>query len=169
MRHPSDPPDGRPRPINDEFATGAPNYKEFIWALVGLAGEGQNFDGNGMYVRFQTGGGSQQVSLGQTLDATPARCSATTSPCRSATGRTIPRKRPPYKPDVPCYTQQLPNVNGPASAKTPPSDVSRNRAGADRDAGADGPVTAAAGAAQAPAPVRLEVRGGVQVTAIRKH
>ena len=27
--------------------------------MVGLSGEGQNFDGNGMYVRFQTGGGSQ--------------------------------------------------------------------------------------------------------------
>ena len=32
----------------------------------GIAGEGQNFDGNGMYVRFQTGGGSQTVSLGPT-------------------------------------------------------------------------------------------------------
>ena len=27
--------------------------------MVGLAGEGQNFDGNGSYVRFQTGGGDQ--------------------------------------------------------------------------------------------------------------
>ena len=25
--------------------------------MVGLAGEGQSFDGNGLYVRFQTGGG----------------------------------------------------------------------------------------------------------------
>ena len=44
--------------IQDEFTTGRENYKEFFYALVGLAGEGQNFDGNGMYVRFQTGGGS---------------------------------------------------------------------------------------------------------------
>jgi hypothetical protein len=27
---------------------------------------------------------------------------------------------------VPCYTQKLPDVNGPASAKTPPSDTSGN-------------------------------------------
>ena len=50
--------------IQDEFTTGVENYKEFFYTLVGLAGEGQNFDGNGMYVRFQTGGGSQTVSLG---------------------------------------------------------------------------------------------------------
>ena len=50
--------------IQDEFTTGEENYKEFFYALVGIAGEGQNFDGNGMYVRFQTGGGSQPVSLG---------------------------------------------------------------------------------------------------------
>ena len=29
-----------------------------------------------------------------------------------------PGKRPPYKPDVPCYTQKLPDVNGPAAAKS---------------------------------------------------
>ena len=45
--------------IHDEFPTGVENYKEFFYALVGIAGEGQNVDGNGMYVRFQTGGGSQ--------------------------------------------------------------------------------------------------------------
>ena len=41
----------------DEFKTGEPNYREFRYTLVGLAGEGQNFDGNGQYVRFQPGGG----------------------------------------------------------------------------------------------------------------
>ena len=50
--------------IQDEFTTGVENYKEFFYTLVGLAGEGQNFDGNGMYVRFQTGGGAEHVSLG---------------------------------------------------------------------------------------------------------
>ncbi|HEX5782853.1 MAG TPA: MlaD family protein, partial [Solirubrobacteraceae bacterium] len=38
--------------IEDEFTTGVENYKEFFYTLVGLSGEGQNFDGNGMYVRF---------------------------------------------------------------------------------------------------------------------
>ena len=33
--------------------------------MVGLAGEGQNFDGNGMYVRFQPGGGDQTRLAGR--------------------------------------------------------------------------------------------------------
>ena len=32
--------------------------------MVGLAGESQNFDGNGSMVRFAPGGGSQAVALG---------------------------------------------------------------------------------------------------------
>ena len=32
--------------------------------MVGLSGESQNFDGNGSYVRFQPGGGSDTVALG---------------------------------------------------------------------------------------------------------
>jgi hypothetical protein len=32
-----------------------------------------------------------------------------------------PGKRPPYKPDVPCYTNKLPDLNGPASAKSDPT------------------------------------------------
>ena len=88
--------------IQDEFATGAQNYKEFFWTLVGLAGEGQNFDGNGMYVRFQTGGGTQ------TVVARPARLGDRPA-VRHHVGVPLgnrpayPGKRPPYKPDVPCY------------------------------------------------------------------
>ncbi len=47
------------------LTTGKENYKEFWYTMVGLAGEGQNFDGNGMYVRFQPGGGDQTISTGK--------------------------------------------------------------------------------------------------------
>ncbi|MCW3040309.1 MAG: hypothetical protein JWM31_2214, partial [Solirubrobacterales bacterium] len=51
--------------INDgSLSVDAENYKEFWYAMVGLAGESQNFDGNGPYVRFQTGGGDQSISTG---------------------------------------------------------------------------------------------------------
>ena len=52
------------------LTTGAENYKEFWYTMVGLAGEGQNFDGNGMYVRFQPGGGDQTISTGKRRAAT---------------------------------------------------------------------------------------------------
>src|SRR5439155_23217717 len=47
------------------LSTGVENYKEFWQVLVGLSGESQNFDGNGGYTRFQTGGGSNTVPTGQ--------------------------------------------------------------------------------------------------------
>ena len=72
--------------IRDEFETGRENYKDFFYAMAGLAGEGQNFDGNGMYVRFQTGGGSQRS---RSATATPGsrRSSAACRRRRSATAR----------------------------------------------------------------------------------
>jgi phospholipid/cholesterol/gamma-HCH transport system substrate-binding protein len=108
---------------NDEFKTGAPNYKEFMWALVGLAGEGQNFDGNGQYVRFQTGGGAQQLSVGRDSNNS-GQVFGNNVAVPLGNRPYFPGKRPPYRPDVPCYTQSTPDVNGPASAKTPPGGAS---------------------------------------------
>jgi virulence factor Mce-like protein len=106
--------------IQDEFATGTENYKEFLWGLVGLAGEGQNFDGNGMYVRFQPGGGSQTVTLGrQGVGSGQVFGSNVAVPLGNRPF--YPGKRPPYRPEVPCHTQPLPDVNGPAAAKTAPT------------------------------------------------
>jgi virulence factor Mce-like protein len=106
--------------INDEFATGSENYKEFFYALVGIAGEGQNTDGNGMYVRFQTGGGSQSVSLGSATSST-GQLFGNNVGVPLGNRPAYPGKRPPYKPDAPCYKQKLPDVNGPAAAKSLPN------------------------------------------------
>jgi virulence factor Mce-like protein len=106
--------------IQDEFTTGEENYKEFFYALVGIAGEGQNTDGNGMYVRFQTGGGSQQVSLGPS-SSNAGELFGNNIGVPLGNRPAYPGKRPPYRPEVPCHTQQIPNVNGPAAAKSAPS------------------------------------------------
>ena len=102
--------------IRDEFQTGRENYKDFFYAMVGLAGEGQNFDGNGGYVRFQTGGGSRpsrsaQGNLG-TRAAVRQRCRRR----RSATGRRTRAASRRTSPSQPCFKQQLPDLNGPARA-----------------------------------------------------
>jgi phospholipid/cholesterol/gamma-HCH transport system substrate-binding protein len=104
--------------IKDEFESGAENYKEFFWGLVGLSGEGQNFDGNGMYVRFQPGGGSQAVTLGS---AGPGAVYGNNVAVPLGNRPFYPGKRPPYRPDVPCHTNKLPNLNGPAAAKSEPT------------------------------------------------
>ena len=105
--------------IRDEFQTGRENYKDFFYAMVGLAGEGQNFDGNGGYVRFQTGGGSQSVSLGTgSAGAAPQFGDLPTPPLGNRP--VYPGKLPPYVNDKPCYQQKLPDLNGPAAAKGAP-------------------------------------------------
>jgi phospholipid/cholesterol/gamma-HCH transport system substrate-binding protein len=105
--------------IRDEFQTGRENYKDFFYALVGLAGEGQNFDGNGGYVRFQTGGGSQLVSLGPgSAGAAPQFGNLPTPPLGNRPA--YPGKLPPYVNSQPCYRQKLPDLNGPAAARTAP-------------------------------------------------
>jgi hypothetical protein len=105
--------------INDEFATGAENYKEFFWGLVALAGEGQNFDGNGPYVRFQTGGGNNTVTLGQVGVGSGQQFGGNVAP-PLGNRPAYPGRRPPYRPEVPCHTNRLPDLNGPAAAMTTP-------------------------------------------------
>ncbi|HWT24806.1 MAG TPA: MlaD family protein, partial [Solirubrobacteraceae bacterium] len=106
--------------INDEFTTGEENYKEFFYALVGIAGEGQNFDGNGMYVRFQTGGGSQAVSLGS-QNAGTGRLFGNNAEVPLGNRPAYPGRRPPYRPEAPCHRQRIADVNGPAAAKSLPT------------------------------------------------
>jgi len=73
-----------------------------------------------MYVRFQPGGGSQSVSLG-TAGAGSGQVYGNNVGVPLGNRPFYPGKRPPYRPDVPCYTNKLPNLNGPAAAKTAPT------------------------------------------------
>jgi virulence factor Mce-like protein len=98
--------------IKDEFESGAENYKEFMYAMVGLSGEGQNFDGNGQYVRFQPGGGSNTVSAGEQ----GSQIYGNAFPGVGTRPKMPPRK-PPYNDDVDCYKSAKPDLNGPWAAK----------------------------------------------------
>ena len=101
------------KPVDDGFlSTGIENYKEFFQALTSLSGESQNFDGNGSYTRFQTGGGESMVSTGptgvQTFTGEPLVGNDATSPIGTRPAR--PSKKPPYNRTFPCYKNQLPNL-----------------------------------------------------------
>jgi phospholipid/cholesterol/gamma-HCH transport system substrate-binding protein len=104
--------------IHDPFDTGTENYKEFWWTMVGLSGESQNFDGNGSYVRFQPGGGSQAVALGDPNSAGGTLIGAAAAPVQGVQPR-YPGKRPPYVTSVPCYKSKIPNLNGSWAARGP--------------------------------------------------
>ena len=94
------------------LTTGIQNYKEFFQSLSGLVGAGQNFTGNGVYTRFQPGGGAFPGSVGSGTKQRFGSFTAQplgTRPARSA--------KPPYKPKVKCSTQPAPDLN---SAKIGP-------------------------------------------------
>jgi phospholipid/cholesterol/gamma-HCH transport system substrate-binding protein len=102
-------------PTGDEIiqdgplTTGIENYKEFFQGLVGLSGESQNFDGNGQYTRFQTGGGTQSVSTGNLPGTGRLFGQAYQAPL--GTRPAMPNKRPPYRRDLPCHRNKRPNLD----------------------------------------------------------
>ncbi len=135
--------------INDgNLTSGVENYKEFWYTMVSLAGEGQNFDGNGNYVKFQVGGGTQTVSTGKTsTGGDPLFGNYVNKPI--GTRPKFPGSRSPYKPTVPCYTQKIPNLNGAATGGAESVIRSQPRPTGVQTAGAQVPQTAARSAAPA--------------------
>jgi phospholipid/cholesterol/gamma-HCH transport system substrate-binding protein len=95
-------------PIHDLFNTGIANYKEAWQAMVGLSGESQNFDGNGIYTRFQAGGGAQPVNSGSSPSGI-LYGNATAKPLGTQPKR--PASNPPKRSDVNCYKNQIPNLD----------------------------------------------------------
>jgi phospholipid/cholesterol/gamma-HCH transport system substrate-binding protein len=97
------------------FSAGVENYKEFWTAMTGQAGEVQGFDGNGPYLRLSAAGGGSTLRTGQTnyshssLFANPSLPPLRTRPA-------YPNKLVPLRRDIPCATQPVPDVNGPASS-----------------------------------------------------
>jgi ABC-type transporter Mla subunit MlaD len=108
------------QPIEDEFATGQPSYRDFFYALVGLAGESQGFDGNGAFVRVQTGGGPLTAST-TSAGANPAPVYAHTIADPIGSQPVAPSEIPPVRTDVPCHSNLVPDLNGPAAGVGPPS------------------------------------------------
>jgi len=101
--------------INDRFATGGPNYRDFFYTLTNFAGAAQNFDGNGPYVRAQAGGGN--VLLGAANPAgNPATLSDQIAYANSIADPIGVQPQlgglPPLEPDVRCDSNPVPDLNG---------------------------------------------------------
>jgi virulence factor Mce-like protein len=89
------------------LTTGLRNYEEFFQSLVSLTGESQNFDGNGSYVRFQAGGGSNQVQT-PVVGTSPLFANATLPPLGSRPAKSA---KPPYKGNFACHKNSVPNLS----------------------------------------------------------
>jgi ABC-type transporter Mla subunit MlaD len=107
--------------LADAYATtGVENYKEFWYSMVGLAGAGQGFDGNGSFAKFLVGNSGQTVKSRPTT-LTGKKVTGLELLARSpfpplGTHPAFPAEEPPYEPLVPCATQTLPEFNGPLAS-----------------------------------------------------
>jgi phospholipid/cholesterol/gamma-HCH transport system substrate-binding protein len=90
------------------LTTGVKNYQEFLQTLVGLVGAGQNFTGNGVYTRFQPGGGAHEIQTGSVGTLGPRFGNATAPPLGTRPAR---GPKPPYRPEAPCHRQGPPDLN----------------------------------------------------------
>ncbi len=97
------------------FPAAGPVFEELAQVLPTLAGESRSFDANGQWFRVLGGGGTETVTLGRGLFGTTG----------GNVGNNPPKatRRPPLRGDVPCETQQAPDLRtqagpGPRKVKT---------------------------------------------------
>ena len=90
------------------LSTGLRNYEEFFQSMVSLAGESQNFDGNGTYVRIQAGGGQFPVQTPPVGPGGVLHSTASEQPLGTRPGK---GPKPPYKPGVKCHTNPVPDLS----------------------------------------------------------
>ncbi|HEV7494012.1 MlaD family protein [Baekduia sp.] len=105
-------PTGDVKIADGQFTSNEENYKEFWYSMVGLAGEAQNFDGNGHYVRFAVGGGDQTISTGKYGGNAGSKLYGRVNDPPLGTRPAYPGKRPPYNNTARCKDQRLPDLNG---------------------------------------------------------
>jgi ABC-type transporter Mla subunit MlaD len=108
------------------FTSGQPNFREFFYAATGIVGESANFDGNGIFVRFQPGGGPVEVQANNPIGGFEAGTfygSTVSEPL--GVRPVVNNSLPPLRSDVPCHASALPNLNGPAAAAGPPAETVR--------------------------------------------
>ncbi|HYH58972.1 MAG TPA: MlaD family protein [Thermoleophilaceae bacterium] len=121
------------KPIEDPpNSTGEPVYRELLYGTVGLASASQNFDGNGHAVRYHAGGGENTVTTGTIPSIGEPLVGLTDEPILGSRPR-FTGIRPPFRPDVPCVGQELPDL----SAETGPAPQQRRISSFDTGALAD--------------------------------
>lgn len=108
------------------FPASGPVHEEMAKWLPAVAGESRSFDANGMWFKVLGQGGLETLNLGNGLFGTTLRPIVGVNPPPD-------RTRPPLQPDVPCETQQPPDLRSvpgpppPSAGASPSSPAARAR------------------------------------------
>jgi virulence factor Mce-like protein len=89
---------------DQKFPATGPVYQTGVKWLPGIAGESRSFDANGQYVRSLAQTGNFAYATGDGRQFLTTEPIAGVQPPKSLTGR------PPIRPDVPCETQEPPDL-----------------------------------------------------------
>src|SRR3954447_16004054 len=95
-----------------KFPSTGPVYQELPKPFPGLAGESRSGDANGQWFRVLAAGGTNLVTF------SPGVYGTTALPILGANPR-MPKQRPPLREDVPCETQQAPDLRSNPGAPPP--------------------------------------------------
>ena len=96
-------PAGNDRIEDARFPANGPTHQEFFKVLTGLSGESRSFDANGQFFKVLGTGGVETLTLGSGVFGTAASPILGTNPPKA-------NRRPPLRPDVPCETQEQPDL-----------------------------------------------------------
>ncbi|MDQ3742369.1 MAG: MlaD family protein [Actinomycetota bacterium] len=100
------------------FPAHGPIYQEASKQFVGLAAESRSFDANGQYVRSYAQNANYASAVGD------GRFFFTDLPVLGVNPPKAPRQ-PPYRPDVPCETQEVPDMR--TRIQAPPRQIKINQ------------------------------------------
>ncbi|CAN5123944.1 hypothetical protein BH20ACT16_BH20ACT16_11440 [soil metagenome] len=114
-------PFGDDKLVDEAFPTKGPVFQDLGKFLPGLAGESRSFDANSQYFKVLGTGGAETLNIGNGLFGTLAE---------PLVGNNPPpiRERPPLKPEVPCETQEPPDLR--SIPKGPPPSINTSTAAA---------------------------------------
>jgi virulence factor Mce-like protein len=101
---------------DDKFPSTGPVYTELPKPFPGLAGESRSGDANGQWFRVLAAGGTNLVQFAPGVFGTTALPILGVNPPK-------PQGRPPLRNDVPCETQQTPDLRSTAGAPPPQHQV----------------------------------------------
>jgi hypothetical protein len=105
-----------------QFKSSGPIYQEASKQFVGLAGESRSFDANGQYVRSYANNANYAAALGD------GRYYLTSLPVLGV--NPPPTPQPAFRPDVPCETQEGPDMRSNAAEAPPQRKINHNAPGA---------------------------------------
>ena len=98
--------------VDDKFPSTGPVYQELPKPFPGLAGESRSGDANGQWFRVLAAGGTNLVTFSPGVYGTTALPLLGVNPQK-------PKTRPPLREDVPCETQQTPDLRSKPGAPPP--------------------------------------------------